>query len=155
MPNAKLKVYHSQEFCTQIFFYYNTDGIIKAPFPLPDFMEKQLVNGGWVVHGDWDIGHVNLSPVDWVDQTGDYSHFNQLHNTFLFPWTNYEIPILSDYVGIWHQMDTFIGKKWKSSYGVPNDHYVYFTTQSSVTWKGKIIEGSTGNTMKCLWDQHL
>ena len=41
-------------------------------FPLPAFVEADMRRGGWQPHLKWDLGFETLSPVDWVDQAGDY-----------------------------------------------------------------------------------
>jgi len=39
-----------------------------------------------------NLGCVALSPVDWVDQATDHSHFYELHSQILIPWTTKPLP---------------------------------------------------------------
>lgn len=36
-----------------------------------------MLRGGWKPHLKWNVGFRTLSPVDWVDQAGDYGQFDE------------------------------------------------------------------------------
>ena len=48
-------------------------------FPLPDYIPSTLRKGKWAPFMKWDYGLRNISPIDFVDQAGDHSHFHTLH----------------------------------------------------------------------------
>lgn len=106
----------------------------------------------------WDIGHLTLSPVDWVDQAGDHAHFHTLHNEFLIPYTVIAFP---DWVkrliplGICHELCTYKGddpewiEKMKDiGFGSVDKYLIYFTDKAGLTWKGKVLETTKSETLE-------
>eukprot|EP01036_Dinobryon_divergens_P023117 gene23117-31434_t len=86
-------------------------------FPLPSFVENDMLRGKWKPHLKWNVGFRTLSPVDWVDQAGDYAHFHTLHSDLLIPWTLYPLPdwlLRLVPMGICHTLKTYRGddKEW-------------------------------------------
>lgn len=146
--HRKLKTYVSQEWCGLICVYFHADDAPPA-FPLPAFIEEDLKQNHWCKHLVWDIGHQSLSPVDWVDQTGDHAHFHTLHGEFYIPWTTLTFPkwfINLFPVGISHVLKTYQGddEEWKEyvkeqQWGVVDPHYLVFTDYVGLSWNQKPI----------------
>lgn len=109
----KLKVYPAVDWCGLICMYYHADRPDTPPeYPLPEWVPNQIEKEGWVPFSKLDIGHVLLTPIDWVDQAGDHAHFHTLHNEFLIPYTTIPFP---DWIkkliplAICHQLVTYKG----------------------------------------------
>jgi len=156
--HRKLKTYISQEWCGLVCIYFHADDALPS-FPLPTFIEQEIISKHWYKHLVWDIGHVALSPIDWVDQTGDHSHFLTLHNDFYIPWTTMTLPnwFLSLFpVSICHKLQTYLGddEEWKDytvahahETGIDellNSHFIIFTDYVGLAW------GKTPKAIDCL-----
>jgi cholesterol 7-dehydrogenase len=153
----KLKTYHCRDFCGLVMIYFHADD--KEPeFSLPLFLEEDIKREGFKRHLKWDIGFKTLSPVDWVDQSGDHAHFNTLHSEFLIPWTTVPIPqwLLKIFpLGITHQLVTYLGDDldWKerverTTWGLVDKHYIFFSDRAGLTWDGKPMETTIAETME-------
>ena len=106
----------------------------------------------------WDIGHVTLTPNDWVDQAGDHAHFHTLHADFLVPYTLIPLPVwLTKLVplGICHDLCTYKGddaawvEKMKTlGLGSVDKYLIYFTDRAGLTWNKKAVESTLSETLE-------
>lgn len=155
--HKKLQTYDVVDYCGLVMVYYHAD--YKSPeFQLPDYLPNLLKNEGWSPYMKWDIGFHTHNVIDWVDQAGDHSHFNTLHNSFVIPWTTLEIPkwIHSIFpIGIHHVVTTYRGddQEWidrvndKREYWT-GKHFMFFSDYASLTWNDNIIHASSSETME-------
>lgn len=151
----KLKTYKCVDWCGLVCIYFHADSQ-EPEFQLPAFVPEELEKLGYQPHLQWNIGHVTLSPVDWVDQAGDHAHFATLHADFLVPWTLIPLPdwLLRLFpVGICHKLVTYRGddEDWAkrvkaTSWGVVDKHLIFFTDRAGITWEKKPIETSVSET---------
>jgi nitrite reductase/ring-hydroxylating ferredoxin subunit len=153
----KLKTYPCVDWCGLVCIYFHADGA-DPEFQLPEWVPNQMKEENWAPHMKWDIGHLTLSPVDWVDQAGDHAHFHTLHNEFLIPYTVIAFP---DWVkrliplGICHELCTYKGddpewiEKMKDiGFGSVDKYLIYFTDKAGLTWKGKVLETTKSETLE-------
>ena len=157
--SPKLKVYPSVEWCGLIYMYYHADGNETTPeFQLPSWLPNQIEKEGYAPFSTLDIGHVLLTPIDWVDQAGDHAHFHTLHNEFLIPYTTIPFP---DWIKklipleICHQLVTYKGddpdwepKMKEMGMGSTEKQLIYFTDKAGLTWKGKVMETTLSETLE-------
>eukprot|EP00927_Polykrikos_kofoidii_P049440 TRINITY_DN43490_c0_g1_i1.p1 TRINITY_DN43490_c0_g1~~TRINITY_DN43490_c0_g1_i1.p1 ORF type:complete len:460 (+),score=48.71 TRINITY_DN43490_c0_g1_i1:137-1381(+) len=160
MPKAQVNTYPAQDWCGLLCVYFHADKDPKdsnsqPEFMLPAFVEDRIA--GWRLLSEWNVGRVHLSPVDWVDQSGDHSHFMTLHNHFTVPWTTMRMPAWFDKVlTINHVCTTIMGDKAEQLFGKDlaqvggrtDKHYTYFKDDASVVWKGNIVKASVANTLE-------
>jgi hypothetical protein len=85
LKSPKLPVYPCMDWCGIVCMYFHADG--PPEFELPDWVPNQMEKEKWAPFSKLDLGHVTLTPIDWVDQAGDHAHFHTLHNEFLIPYT--------------------------------------------------------------------
>lgn len=160
MVSRKLKTYECIDWCGLVVVYFHADGATSESqgFNMPKFVPEELKRDNWQPHLKWDLGFKTLTPVDWVDQSGDHAHFNTLHAEFLIPWTMIPIPnwLKTIFpVGISHHLKTYLGddKEWaeiveKTGYGEVNKNYIFFTDLAGITWKNKPVETSLSQTLE-------
>lgn len=153
--HVKQRTYRCMDYCGWVVVYYHVDDQ-EPPFQPPAYLPKELAEGDWMPHLKWDVGYKRLSCVDWVDQVGDHTHFQTIHDEFLIPWTLLPLPWLFKWlfpIAICHKVTTFMGddKAWEervqqTGWGEANKHLVYFNDDAGITWKGKAIESTMART---------
>eukprot|EP01084_Bolivina_argentea_P076877 139363_1 len=149
----------AKDFCGLLCVYFHADfeedcvdnNTYKPQFDLPECIINEINSKkhGWHLHSKNDIGHVELSVIDWVDQSGDHGHFQTLHSQFNIPYTNTPLPdALNKLIGIEHEPMTIIGNKWIEKLHGKKDpyygncdckYYIYFLDKAAITWKRKAI----------------
>jgi nitrite reductase/ring-hydroxylating ferredoxin subunit len=144
----KLKTYPSKEWCGLICVYFHADGA-EPEFDLPDFIHEDNIKNGWGKHLVWDIGFKTLTPIDWVDQTGDHAHFTTLHGEYTIPWTMIPFPKWFTYffpMTLCHSLKTYLcdDKEWEdyveeNKWGVVDKHLIVFTDKVGLAWNGKPV----------------
>jgi len=163
-PIQPIKKYPSVDWCGLLCVYFHADfeEINETPeYSLPQFVQDELndtsTGNQWHRTVKHDIGHVELSCIDWVDQSGDHGHFQTLHSHFLIPYTQIPVPKwLSRHVSIQHKCQTVLGDKWDvEKHGEPPSPYygqisckqlIYFLDNVGVAWKNKMIESTRALT---------
>jgi nitrite reductase/ring-hydroxylating ferredoxin subunit len=157
--SPKLKVYPCVDWCGLVCMYFHADGPETPPeFQLPDWVPDQMKRENWAPFSKLDIGHVTLTPIDWVDQAGDHAHFHTLHNEFLIPYTLIPFP---DWVkklfplAICHELVTYKGddpaweeKSKEMGLGSIDKHLIFFTDKAGLTWDGKVMESTLSETLE-------
>lgn len=153
----KLKTYPCMDWCGLVCVYIHKDGEDPAWFP-PVFLQDTLTKENWAPYQKWDIGFKTLSPVDWVDQAGDYSHFTTLHGDFLIPYTTLPLPSWLMKVlplSVNHELFTMKGDdpEWieqheRTGWGNIDKHLIYFTDVASLRWNNKVMEQSKSETVE-------
>eukprot|EP00940_MAST-03C_sp_MAST-3C-sp2_P000887 g887.t1 len=160
---ARAIQYRAKDWCGLLCVYFHCDEIgspEKDPiFDLPSHVEAELRDARWSPFGKWDIGRVNLLPTDWVDQAGDWAHFHTLHNRFVIPWTTIGLPsFFNDFFSISHDLKTYVGEKAASLFksgdtknhhdGRVNKHFIYFTDNAGICWRGKRLKTTASQTLE-------
>lgn len=156
--SPKLKTYKCVEWCGLVCIYFHSNPDAEPEFLLPDWVPKQMKEENWKPHLSWDIGHVALSPTDWVDQAGDHVHFHTLHADFLVPYTLLPLPVwLMKLVplGICHELCTYRGddaawveKNKEIGLGSIDKYLIYFTDKAGLTWKKEPIKTTMSETLE-------
>jgi phenylpropionate dioxygenase-like ring-hydroxylating dioxygenase large terminal subunit len=166
-PARKLRNFPSRDWCGLALVYFHADmkeGEQPEWFP-PEHVENQIDGEKWQPLVKADFGLVALSPVDWVDQAGDHSHFHELHAELLIPWTTKPLPaFLRNWLNlrISHKVETYLAdsEQWltseavkrKSEYGYPlactGKQYIFFTDDVKVLRNNKPIESTGANTLE-------
>ena len=170
VPCKSIKKWIAKDWCGLLCVYFHADPDeiideeskdddipkIKPQFELPAFSQNELNEKGWNLWMRKDIGHVDLTCIDWVDQSGDHGHFHTLHSKFLIPYTLIPFPaFINNLIGIRHELTTIIGNKWNeklygkkdSYYGdCDNKYYIYFLDKAGITWRNKVIPESKSLT---------
>lgn len=142
---TRVRTYPCKDWCGMLVMYFHADheADSEPEFPLPWWIDDQLKGNGGGADADkspfsilkrWDVGHVRLSPCDWVDQAGDHAHFNSLHNRMTIPYTLFYLPL--SLMECRHEAVTYVGDKagevlqQLGKYIGPqmlNPNYIYFT----------------------------
>jgi hypothetical protein len=109
-------------------------------------------------HLSWDMGHVTLTPTDWVDQAGDHAHFHTLHADFLIPYTLLPLPqwlMTLVPLGICHDLFTYRGddaawveKREVIGMGSIDKYLIYFTDRAGLTWKKQPMKSTMSETLE-------
>jgi hypothetical protein len=157
--SPKLPVYPCVDWCGIVCMYFHADGPETKPeFELPDWVPNQMEKEKWAPFSKLDLGHVTLTPIDWVDQAGDHAHFHTLHNEFLIPYTLIPFP---DWVkrliplAICHELVTYKGDdpEWEvkskaMGLGCVDKFLIFFTDKAGLTWHGKVMETTLSETLE-------
>eukprot|EP01084_Bolivina_argentea_P150122 262165_1 len=163
IPCKPIRKWIAKDFCGLLCVYFHADFadecVDQQPqFDLPSFItdEVRSSNKQWHLHCVHDIGHVELSCVDWVDQSGDHGHFHTLHSKFLVPYTTIPLPeSINNCIGISHKPTTIIGDKWRERVHGKKDpyygncdckYYIYFLDKAGIQWKNKTIAATESLT---------
>ena len=164
----KLRAFPSQDWAGMVMVYFHADHDADATpeFELPSHVTKQLEGERWRSHLRVDLGRLALSPIDWVDQVCDHSHFHELHSQVLIPWTTRPMPALVARLlplNIAHKLTTFMGdsEEWRHkcpSYvsqrsGLPlavhgPKEYIYFTDDVVVRNGEEDMENTRSSTLE-------
>ena len=91
----QIPLYHCVDWCGLLCVYIHSDGPETRPeYELPEFESRELSDKRWQWHlqKKVNIGYKKLTPVDWVDQSGDHSHFHTLHSHIFLPFTTIPAP---------------------------------------------------------------
>jgi nitrite reductase/ring-hydroxylating ferredoxin subunit len=159
LPAVRVNTYPAQDWCGLLCVYFHAD---KDPqeagepeFALPAFVEERISK--WKPLTNWNLGNLQLLPTDWVDQSGDHSHFHTLHNHFLLPWTLLALPgFLNRMVSIHHQCATILGDSAPAVFGEElareggrtDKHYIYFTDYASMVLRGRVMKETGSKTLE-------
>lgn len=120
-------------------------------FELPAFIEEDLKQNGWGKHMSINLGWFPITPTDWVDQTGDYAHFNVLHKEVFIPFTMLAFPEWVLYffpICLRHTVKSFIcdGKEWdeyvqETGWGVRDPRIQVTISDVALHWNGQPVPG--------------